>query len=131
VLRRTLEVRCQPPANPLPAPRSNRKKKLRENAPSFEIRSPLFQLTRGVDVTELSGMGPYGALKLISEIGLDTHRWPTEKHFASGLTLAPQNEISGGKLLGSGTQPSGNRAAKTFRVAAMAIGRSDPALGAF
>jgi len=128
---RTLEARCQPPANPLPAPRSNRKKKLRDNAPSFEIRSPLFQLTGGVDLTELPGIGPYGALKLISEVGLDMHRWPTEKHFVSWLTLAPQNKISGGKLLSSRTQPSANRAAKMFRIGAMTLGRSDHALGAF
>jgi len=128
---RTLEARCQPPAKPLPVPRSNCKKKLRDNAPWFEIQSPLFQLTGGVDVTELPGIGPHGALELISEIGLDMHRWPTEKHFAAWLTLAPQDEISGGKLLGSRTQPSANRAAKTFRMAAMTLGRSDPTLGAF
>jgi transposase len=128
---RALEARCEPPATPLSAPRSNRKRKLQDNAPSFEIRSPLFQLTGGVDLTELPGIGPYGALKLISEVGLGMHRWPTEKHFVSWLTLAPQNKISGGKLLSSRTQPSGNRAAKMFRIGAMAVGRSDHALGAF
>jgi hypothetical protein len=40
-------------------------------------------------------------LKLIAEIGTDMHRWATEKHFTSWLTLAPKNKISGGRLLSS------------------------------
>jgi len=88
-------------------------------------------LCGGVDLSQLPGLGPYGALKLISEIGLDMSRWPTENHFASWLTVAPHNKISGGKLLSSRTQPSANRAAKILRMAAMSLGRSDHALGAF
>ena len=127
-----LEVQCEPPARELPAPRRpSHKRKLQDNSPSFEIRTPLFKLSGGVDLTELPGIGPYGALKLISEIGLDMHCWPTENHFTSWLTLAPNNKISGGKLLGSCTQPSANRAAKILRIAAMNLGRSDHALGAF
>ena len=57
-------------------------------------------------------------------------RWPTAQHFASRLTLAP-NKISGGRLLGSQTQPSANRAAHAFRLAAAALGRTSTALGAF
>ena len=57
-------------------------------------------------------------------------RWPTEKHFTSWLTLAPHNNISGGRLLSSKTQPSANRAAGILRMAAMSLGRTDTALGA-
>ena len=67
-----LEAPCESSARDLPAPRRpSPKKKPQDNAPSFEIRSPLFKLSGGVDLTELPGIGPYGALKLISEIGLD------------------------------------------------------------
>jgi len=127
-----LETPCESPARELPAPRRpSPKRKPQGNAPSFEIRSPLFKLSGGVDLTELPGIGPYAALKLISEIGLDMHCWPTEHHFTSWLTLAPNNKISGGKLLSSRTQPSANRAAKILRIAAMTLHRSDHALGAF
>ena len=51
-------------------------------------------------------------------------RWPTEKHFTAWLTLAPQNKISGGRLLSSRTQPSKNRAAAIFRLGAMNLGRT-------
>jgi transposase len=58
-------------------------------------------------------------------------RWPTEKHFTSWLTLAPHNKVSGGRLLRSRTQPSANRAAAILRLAAMNLGRTQTALGAF
>jgi transposase len=124
-----LEASCDPVAGRMPASRAKQGRS--SNEPSFEIRSPLFTLCGGVDLSELPGIGPYGALKLVSEIGLDMSRWPSEKHFASWLTVAPRNQISGGKLLRSRTQPSANRAAKILRMAAMSLGRSDHALGAF
>ncbi len=125
---RALEVRCERPSAPLPTIRSPKKA---SNEPAFEIRSPLFVLCGGIDLTDLPGIGPYGALKLLSEVGLDMTRWPTEKHFASWLTLSPNAKISGGRLLASRTQPSANRAARIFRIAIMSLGRSDHALGAF
>jgi transposase len=126
---RALEATCESPGRLLPKARRTRNRS--SNEPHFEIRSPLFVLCGGVDLTELPGIGPYGALKLISEIGLDMSRWPTEDNFASWLTVAPRNRISGGKLLSSRTQPSANRAAKILRMAAMSLGRGDHALGAF
>jgi transposase len=47
------------------------------------------------------------------------------------LTLAPKNKVSGGKLLSSQTQPSANRAAGAFRLAAASLGRTQTAIGAF
>ena len=124
----TLTTNVAPPATPLPNPRVTKK---RGNEPRFEIRTPLFQLTGGVDLTQIDGIAPYTALKLIAEIGLDMTRWPTEKHFTSWLTLTPKNNISGGRLLSSRTQPSANRAAAIFRMSAMTLGRTQTALGAF
>lgn len=100
------------------------------NAPRFDIRAPLYQLS-GADLSQLDGIGPYNALRLISEIGTDMTRWPTEKHFTAWLTLAPQNKVSGGRLLSSRTRPSANRAAAVLRLAVSNLGRSQTALGAF
>ena len=124
----TLAAQAPAPSGPLPAPRT--RKKPRDNEPRFEIRTPLHQLT-GVDLTRIDAIGPYSALRLLAEIGTDMSRWPTEKHFTSWLTLAPHNKISGGRLLSSKTQPSANRAAAILRMAAMNLGRTDTALGAF
>ena len=96
-----LQAQCEPSGRELPASRKpSPKRKRRDNTPSFEIRSPLFTLCGGVDLTALPGLGPYGALRLIPEIGVDMHGWPTEHHFASWLTLAPNNKISGGSCSG-------------------------------
>ncbi len=128
-LIRALEAPCPTPDRELlPPPRTKRPRK---SEPHFDIRSPLFLLSGGVDLTQVPGIGPYAALQLISEIGLDMSRWPSPAHFASWLTLSPHNKISGGKLLGSATQPSANRAAKTLRLAVMSFTRSDHALAAF
>ena len=123
-----LAATVAPPASPLPAAR--RRQKPRENEPRFDLRTPLHQLT-GVDLSQIDGIGPYNALRLLSEIGTDMTRWPTEKHFTSWLTVAPHNKVSGGRFLSSRTQPSANRAAAILRLAAMNLGRTQTALGAF
>ena len=61
----------------------------------------------------------------------DLGRWPTAKHFTSWLTLSPGSKISGGKVLSAHTRKSTNRAAAHLRLAAVTVGRTDTALGAF
>jgi transposase len=124
----TLAAQTPEPASPLPKRRSNRKP--RDNEPRFEIRAPLHQLT-GADLSRIDAIAPYTALRLVSEIGTDMSRWPTENHFTSWLTLAPKNKVSGGRIISSRTQPSANRAAAILRLAAMNLGRTQTALGAF
>jgi transposase len=100
------------------------------NTPSFDVRAALYGVL-GVDLTEIHGLGPSLALKLIGECGTDLRAWPSAKHFTSWLCLAPGNKISGGKVLSSRTRRSSSRAAALLRLAATSIGRSDTALGAF
>ncbi len=99
-------------------------------APSFDARPPLQRLT-GVDLTRIDGIDAPTALKVVAEIGLDMTRWPTEKHFASWLGLAPGSKISGGKRLSGRTKPSTSRAATALRLAANSLHHSRSALGAF
>jgi len=100
------------------------------NTPSFDVRAALYGVI-GVDLTEIHGLGPSLALKLVGECGTDLRAWPTAKHFTSWLCLAPGSKISGGKVLSSRTRRSSSRAAALLRLAATTIGRSDTALGAF
>ena len=125
----TLTAQVTPPAAPAPAPRVTTKP--RGNEPAFEVRLPLHHLTGGIDLTQIDGIAPPTALKLVSELGTDMTRWPTAKHFTSWLTLAPKNKISGGRLLSARTTPSANRAAAMLRLAAMSLSRTATALGAF
>lgn len=115
------------PQTPLPPPR---RKTHQPNAPSFDARAALYALV-GVDLTQINGLGPYTALKLIGECGTDMSKWPSSKHFTSWLSLAPRNKISGGKVPSSRTRRSSNRAAALLRLAATTVGKTDTALGAF
>ena len=93
------------PTVPLPAPRGTSRG---PNALAFDVRPALYRLL-GVDLTQIHGLGPYNALKLVSECGTDMSRWPTCKHFTSWLSLAPGNKISGGRVLSTKTRRSANR----------------------
>src|SRR6202023_137747 len=100
------------------------------NAPNFAARDALYAVL-GIDLTQIHGLGPYLALKLVGECGTDLSAWPSAKHFTSWLSLAPRNKISGGKILSSATRRSNNRAASLLRLAAVTVGRTETALGAF
>jgi transposase len=100
------------------------------NEPAFDVGSSLRALL-GKDLTQIDGIGPYLALKLVSECGDELSAWPSAKHFTSWLCLAPSNKISGGRVLSSRTRRSGNRAASLLRLAAVSVGRTETALGAF
>jgi len=126
----TLTADRPAPDRALPAARRPHRA-AKNNDLACDVRPALFQLTGGIDLTQIDGLGSLNALKLLAEIGTDMSRWPTDKHFTSWLTLAPRNKITGGRLLSSRTQPSANRAAGILRMAAMSLGRTQTALGAF
>lgn len=115
------------PAEPLPAARHRTRQ---PNALSFDVRAALYAVV-GTDLTQIHGFGPYLALKLVSECGTDLSRWPTAQHFTSWLCLAPSNQISGGKVLSAHTRRSKNRASALLRLAAVNVGKTATALGAF
>ncbi len=125
VLRRLNQER-EVPEKPLPEVRHAKGR----NEPRFDVRPALYTLL-GADLTQIHGFGPYTVLRLVAECGDDMSKWPSAKHFASWLSLAPGNKISGGRLLSSKTRRSSNRAAALLRIAAVNIGRTQTALGAF
>jgi transposase len=122
-----LKASASPPTSKL-APVRQRTRQ--PNAPAFDARAVLHAIL-GVDLTEIHGLGPYLALKLVGECGISLTAWPSAKHFTSWLGLAPRNKISGGKILSSKTGRTSNRAASLLRLAAGTVGRTDTALGAF
>jgi transposase len=112
-----------------PLPKARRRTRQRHE-PDFAVRDALYTFT-GVDITQINGFGPYTALRLIGECGSDMSKWPTEKHFVSWLCLSPGNKKSGGKILSQKTRPTKNRASTLLRIAAVNIGKTNTALGAF
>ncbi len=113
----------EPPTPGKPRPRTG-------NPFHFDAHTQLYRLT-GVDLTRIDGIDSVTALTLVGEIGTDMSRWKTVKHFTSWLGLCPGTKVSGGRVLGSKTKRSVNRAATALRVAAASLSRSRSALGAY
>jgi transposase len=111
-------------------PVKGKKRSKAKNAPKFDVRQRLFKMC-GVDLTRINGIDVSTAMTIISEIGTDMSRFPSDKHFASWLGLCPGTRISGGKTLGSGTKHSTNRATQALKQAAAALRTSQSALGAY
>jgi len=59
----------------------------------------------------------------MSEVGIEgIKKFPTAKHFSSWLRIAPNNKVSGGKVLSSKVPKGSNRLKIALRNAANAIG---------
>jgi transposase len=111
-------------------PAKGKKRSRTRNAPKFDLRTQLFKMC-GVDLTRIDGIDVTTALAVLSEVGADLSRFPTDKHFASWLGLCPGTRITGGKVLSSNTKRCANRAAQALRLAACALRSSRSALGAY
>jgi transposase len=118
---------CKPQAQEpaAPAPTAVAEKK----ATKFNLSAEL-QRIAGVDLTAIDGVGPVTAQVVLSEIGTDMSRWPSDKHFSSWLGLCPDHRISGGKILGRSTRPVVSRARNALRLAAYSLEHSQSWLGA-
>lgn len=112
-----------------PLPKAKHRSKM-PGDPNFNVRQAMYQLA-GTDLTQIHGIGPFLALRLIAECGTDLSRWRTAKHFTSWLTLSPGCKISGGKVLSAHTRKTSSRLTVSLRLAAVTVGRSNTALGAF
>jgi transposase len=97
---------------------------------SFNVRDEAYKLL-GVDLFRIKGLNSETVLRLVSEVGVDLGRFPTEKHYCSWLSLSPEKKITGGKVLSSKTRSSRNRAAQALRQAAVSVQASECELGAY
>jgi len=104
--------------------------KSNKNNLNFDSKEALMAITC-TDLTQIFGISDSTAVEILSETGLDMNKWPTAKHFTSWLNLAPNNKVSGGKLLSSKIHKKKNRAGQIFRMAAYAVQRSKNWLAVF
>jgi len=111
-------------------PAKGKKRGRARNAPKFDLRTQLFQMC-GVDLTRIDGIDVTTALVVVSEVGADMSKFPSDKHFASWLGLCPGTKITGGKVMSGKTKRCANRAAQALRLAAAALRSSQSALGAY
>lgn len=124
----SMEARVDPAQHSLKPARCKQSKK--RNQPHFDSRGGAYRIS-GVDLTQIDGISGSAALSLIAEVGVDMSRWNTEKHFASWLTLCPNNKVSGGRILKRSTRKSASRARDTLRMCAQSLMGSGSALGAY
>ena len=111
-------------------PTQRKKRSKPRNAPKFDLRAQLYRMC-GVDLTRIDGIEVTTALAVVSEVGADMSRFPSDKHFASWLGLCPGTKITGGKVMSGKTKRCANRAAQALRLAAAALRTSKSALGAY
>jgi transposase len=125
-IEKTLNVIEQKQNNP--AVEKSSRKVYSKNKLGFDGTKYLTNIL-GVDITKVYGISELVATEIISETGIDMSKWPTKKHFTSWLNLAPNNRVSGGKILKPQKSHKKNKAGQAFMMAAYALQRSDHWLG--
>ncbi|MGB0880139.1 MAG: IS110 family transposase [Polaribacter sp.] len=99
-------------------------KRINKNTPkTIDINLKSYQMFKGTDLLAIEGMSYNTVLTIMSEVGYDgIKKFKTAKHFTSWLRLAPNNKISGGKVLSSRIGKGSSRLKIALRNAANAIG---------
>jgi transposase len=99
-------------------------KRINKNTPkNLDLNLIAYQYFDGVDLYAIEGFSHGTVLSLMSEIGeKGIRKFQNAQHFASWLRLAPNNKISGGRILSSRTPKGSNRLKIALRQAANAIG---------
>jgi transposase len=124
--------RCEPKKEVIQSKEVKKKTKTKSNKNNLNFdATQILQQIVGTDLTEIFGLTDTNAVELISEVGSDMNKWPSHKHFTAWLNLAPNNKVSGGKLLSSKTQKKKNRAGQIFKMAAYSVQRSKNWLAMF
>ena len=82
-----------------------------------------YQYFEGIDLMAIEGVNEGLIMTIISEIGLEgIKKFPSAKQFTAWLRLAPNNKISGGKVLSHHIPKGSSRLKIAFRNTANAIG---------
>jgi len=82
-----------------------------------------FQYFEGVDIMAIEGVNDATIMAFICEMGLEgIKKFKTSKEFTAWLRLAPNNKISGGKVLSHYLPKGSNRLKMSLRQAANVIG---------
>ncbi len=99
-------------------------KRINKNAiKGIDLNQAAYQYFNGVDLMKIEGLSHSTILTIMSEVGPDGFiKFETAKQFTSWLRLAPNNKISGGKILSNKIPKGSNRLKIALRHAANAIG---------
>ena len=107
-------------------------KRINKNTPDINVNLLSYQYFEGVDLLAIEGVSHSTVLTLMSEVGHGIHKFQSAKQFASWLRLAPNNKISGGRILSNRIPKGSNRLKIALRQAANVVGNlKDTALSNF
>jgi len=89
----------------------------------IDLNQASYQYFNGVDLMKIEGLSHSTILTIMSGVGPDGFtKFPSGKQFTSWLRLAPNNKISGGKILSNKIPKGSNRLKIALRHSANAIG---------
>jgi transposase len=98
-----------------------------KNQPKMDIQK-LSKKLIGVDLFAIESISSSTVMCFLAEIGNDIYKFKTAKQFVSWLRLAPNNRVSGGKIISSKTPKGKNKFALALRNAANTIERKKDGL---
>jgi transposase len=99
-------------------------KRINKNTPkNIDLNLISYQYFDGIDLYAIEGFSHGTVLTLMSELGENgILKFQNAQHFTSWLRLAPNNKVSGGRILSSRTPKGSNRLKIALRQAANSIG---------
>jgi transposase len=100
------------------------KRKNKNTIKDTDMNQISYQYFEGVDLMAIEGVNDATIMSIISEVGLEgIKKFETAKQFTAWLRLAPNNKISGGKVLSHHLPKGSSRLKLALRNAANAIGQ--------
>jgi len=122
-IEQVLHEMAGPPHDGGDTPPVQRGKAANANTPDVRgLHRVLVQVCGGQDPTKMPGMADHSLLRVISEVGTDLTKWPTEKHFTAWTGLAPGTAQSGKRRKNQARQR--NRVGLFFSAMARSAGNS-------
>ena len=100
-----------------------KKRKPNKNSLSFDLRPYAYHILE-VDLYQIEYISHTSVLSILSIVGKGIEKFPSSKRFVSWLRLAPNNKISGGRVISSRIPKGKNPLSVTLRQAANTIGNS-------
>ncbi len=122
------------PSNLPPAKDSVKKCKVMNPAKALTRRNEGYRILRvdlRVDLTTIPGISVLHIQTILAELDPDHSKFRNAAAFSSWMGLCPDNDISGGRVLWSGTRKVKNRIALALRMAAQSLQQCQSSLGEF
>ncbi|MFT6982633.1 MAG: transposase [Crocinitomicaceae bacterium] len=115
--------KTNPELEKLKAPKKPYKRITKNTPKNIDLNQIAYKYFGGVDLMSIEGVSHATVLSIMSEIGPPGFKkFETGKQFASWLRLAPNNKVSGGRILSSKIPKGSNRLKIALRHAANVIG---------